>query len=101
MVARVLLQAPQLLALDIELVLAQLVLGERRPVGIDDHHALRAVDDQQLVLADQLARAKCSATIDGMLRLRATTAVCEVDAAEIGDEARELVPLELHDVGGR
>ena len=58
-------------------LLAQLVLGEHLAVGIDDHHARRAVDDEQLVLADQLPRV-VQATIAGMLRLRATIAVCEV-----------------------
>ena len=44
------------LPLELPLVLAQLVLGEHLRVRIDDDHALRAVDDQQFVFADQLAR---------------------------------------------
>jgi hypothetical protein len=35
------------------------------------------------------------------LRLRATIAVCEVDAAEVGQERAVVMMLELNDIGGR
>ena len=47
------LEAPELGALELELALLQPVLGEHRLVGIDDDDVVGAVDDQELVLADQ------------------------------------------------
>src|SRR5262249_26343092 len=94
------LQPPQLLALDFELVLTQVILGEGRLIGIDDHHALGAVHDQQLVLADQLARRVQGDDRRNVQAARDHSSV-RGDPAQIGDEARELVPLELHYVRGR
>ena len=93
-------QALQLLALEIELVLAQLVFGERLAVGIDDDHALRAVDDHELVLADQLARVVQRDDRRDVEAARDDRGV-RSRAAQVGDEAREVVLLELHDVGRR
>ena len=93
-------QALQLLALEVELVLAQLVLGEHLLVRVDDHHALGAVDDEQLVLADHLPRAVQRHDGGDVEAARDHRGV-RGGAAEIGDEARELVLLELHHVGRR
>ena len=81
-------------------VLAQLVFGERLAVGIDDHDALRAVDDQELVLADQLPRVVQRDDRGDVEAARDHRGV-RGRPAEVGDEAREMVLLELHHVGGR
>ena len=78
-------------------MLPQLVFGQRLRIGIDDNHALRAVDDHQFVFADQLARVVQrddrrdveAAGDDRGVRCGAT---------QIGDEARELVLFELDHV---
>ena len=93
-------QALELLPLDVELRLAQLVLAQHDGVGIDDQHALHAVDDHQLVLADHVPR-----VVQADQR-RDAEAACDDrgvrgDAADVGDEAAELVALEQDHVGGR
>ena len=67
---------------------------------VDDHHAGVAVDDDPVVLAHQLAGLRAPTTA-GMSMLRATIAVCEVCAADVGDEAGEHALLELQHVGRR
>jgi len=49
-------QALQLLPRDIELVLLQPIFGQHGAVRIDDDDVVRAVNDQQLAVADQLSR---------------------------------------------
>jgi hypothetical protein len=49
-------QTRQLAPLDLQFRGAQPVLGEHVAVGVDDDRAERAVDDQQVAVADQFAR---------------------------------------------
>ncbi len=87
-------------ALERELALLQPVFGQHRLVRIDDDDVVRAVDDQKLVLADQLPRVVRrddrrhgeAARDDGGVRRR---------AADVGQERRVAMPLELDDVGRR
>ena len=87
------LQALQLLPLELELALAELVLGEHLPVGVDDQHPGRAVDDEQLALADHLpgvVQADDRREVEAARDDRGVRG----DAADVGDEAGELVLLE-------
>ncbi len=94
------LQALQLLALEPELRLARAELGEHHRIGIDDHHAHHAVDDEKLALGDGLegvvqaddGRDAEAARDDGGVR---------GDAADVGDEAAEAMALEKDHVRGR
>ena len=98
--ARVVLRRLSFCALEIPLLLAQLVLGEHGLVGIDDDHAVRAVDDQQFVLADQLARVVQRDDRGDVQAARDDRGV-RGGAADVGDEARELVLLEQDHVRRR
>ena len=49
-------QPLQLVGVDAPLVLPQPVFGQNRLVRIDDYHAIAAIDDQQVVIADQTPR---------------------------------------------
>ena len=87
-------------ALERELALLQPILGEHRLVGVDDDDVVRAVDDQELVLADQLPRVVRgddrrhgeAPRDDRRVRGR---------AADVGQERRVAVLLELDHVGRR
>ena len=73
------LQALELFALEQPLLLPQPVFGQNVClIRVDDHHAAGAVHDQQLVLVDQLARVVRAPRCEGMSKLRARIAVCEV-----------------------
>jgi hypothetical protein len=93
-------QALELGAFELQLGLAQAVFLQHAEVGIDDQHAARAVDDQQVVVLDQRPgvlhadhrRNRQAARDDGGMR---------GGAAEIGDEAADLEVLELDGVGRR
>ena len=93
-------QALELLPLELPLVLAQAVLGERLLVGSTMSHALRAVDDHQVVFAHQLPRVVQGDDRRDVQAARDDGGV-RSGAAQVGDEARELVLLELDDVRGR
>ena len=94
------LEALQLVPLEPRLVLLQAVLGEHRAVRVDDDHALRAVDDQQLVLADQ--RARVVQRDDGGNRERARhDRRVRGGAADVRHERREGVLAEEDHVGRR
>ena len=93
------LQALELLPLEVELFLLQAVLGEHRLVRIDDDDAMRAVDDQPLVFADQAAavmhrddRGNAEALGDDR-RVRRR-------AAQVGQERGERMLLVADHVGG-
>ncbi len=94
------LQPAQLRAPELELALLQPVLGENRLVRIDDDDVIRPVEDQELVFTDQRA-----AVVGG--RHRRDGEAPRDDrrvrrhAAQVRDEARVSVRLELDDVGGR
>ena len=99
-VGRLQAQALQLLALELELRLLQPVLGEHRPVGVDDDDVRVTVDDQDLAVADHPARVVRRhhrrhvepARDDRGVRRR---------PAEVGQERAVAVRLELDDVRGR
>ena len=93
-------QAFELLFFEIPLVLAQAVFGQRLRIGIDDDHAERTVDDQQFVFADQLARALQRDDRRNVEAARDDRGV-RGGAADVGDEAGELMLLELDDIGRR
>ncbi len=86
--------------LERELALLQPVLGQHRLVRVDDDDVVRAVDDQELVLADQLPRVvrrddrghREAPRDDRRVRRR---------AADVGEKRREPVLLELDHVGRR
>ncbi len=91
------LEPPELESLEFPLLLAQLVFGKHRLVGIDDDHAIAAVDDQDFIFADQRARV---VQRHHRRNVQAAGDDCGVrrGAAQIGDEACELVAFELDDV---
>ena len=95
-----LLQPLELGALEVQLFTAQLVFREHGSVGIDDDHAVVAVHDQHFILADQRARlVQCHHRGN----VQAARDNCRVrrGAADVRDEAGELVPLEQDHVRGR
>ena len=94
------LQALELLPLQAVLRLAQPVLAQHHRVGVDHQHALQAVDDQQVVLADHLARVVQADQRRDVQAARDDRGV-RGHAADVGDEAAELVALEEDHVGGR
>ncbi len=93
-------QALELGALEFQLGLPEPVLGQHTFVGIDNQHAARAVDDQQVFILDQRAgmlhadhrRDRQAARDDGGMRST---------AAHVGDEAANFQGLELDGVGRR
>ena len=93
-------QPLQLLPLELELALLEPVLGEDRTIRIDDDDVARAVDDQQLVLPDQRARV-VRRNDRGHVQAARDDRGVRSHAAEIGQERREVVILELDHVGRR
>ena len=93
-------QEPQFRTVDFELALLELVFLQHPWVGIDDHHTVRAVDDQHFLVVDQLAgivqaeyrRNVHASGKNGRMRGRAT---------RVGDEGGEIVFAEGDHVGWR
>ena len=94
------LQPLQLVALEPRLVLLQPVLGEDAAVRVDDHHALGAVDDDELVLVDERARVVQRHDRGDVHRARDNRGV-RGGAAEVRDERGERVLAEEDHVRGR
>ena len=93
-------QEAQLRAVDFELALLELVFLQHPRIGIDDDHAVRAVDDQRFLVMDQLTRIVQAeyrrnvhaAGQNGRVRGRAT---------RVGDEGGKIVFAEGDHVGWR
>ena len=94
-------QPLELLPRELDLALLQPVLGEHRAVGIDDDDVCGCRRRSAARSSRISARALCVATTAGTLRLRATIAVCDVTPPRSVRNAREVVVLELDDVGRR
>jgi hypothetical protein len=91
------LEPLKLLPCQLDLALLQPVLGEHRTIGVDDDDVLGAVDDQQLVLADQptrIVRRHDGGDVETARDDRGMGA----GAAQIGQEGSEMVALELNDI---
>ena len=84
--------------LELELVLLDPVFGEHRAIGIDNDDVAAAIDDQKLVLADQRARIVRRDDCRNVEAARNDRGV-RGDPAEIGQESRKVVVLELDDIG--
>ena len=93
-------QTAELLPFEFELVLLDPVLGKHRAIGIDDDDVAAAIDDQKLVLADQRARI-VSRNDGGNVEAARDDRGVRCDPAEVGQESRKVVVLELDDIGRR
>ena len=98
--AGVVFEPLELLPCKLDLALLQPVLGEHRTIGVDDDDVLGAVDDQQLVLADQATRVVCRHD-GGDVETARDDRGMGAGAAQIGQERGEMVALELNDVRRR
>lgn len=76
------------------------ILGQHQIVRIDDHHALQAIDDDQLVFADQLAR-MVQRDYRRQVQAAAQDSGMRGGAADIGDEGGEVRVFEINHVGRR
>ena len=93
-------QPVQLGAFQLQLGLAQLVFLQDARVRLDDEHAARAVDDQQIVLLNQRAR-MLGADHGGNRQAARDDRGMRGGAAQIGDEAGHAQIAELDGVGRR
>ena len=93
-------QSFELLPRDIELVLLEPIFGQHRAVGIDDDDVIRAIDNQQFAVADQLSRV---VRRDNRRHIKTPGDDCRMrrDAAQVGQESAVMMTLELNDIGRR
>ena len=93
-------QPLKLLLLECKLALFELVLMQHRAIRIDDDDIPRAVDDDQFVVAYESSRVvRCDDCRD--IQAARHDRGVRGHPSEIGEKGREMMALELDDVGRR